>query len=85
MARRANLIQVPQRLSLATDVETAKDPVCGVEMKRKDSKTILFRPGQTVYFCSKTCLNQFLNQSIAKKTAACSGEWGTASGSLGGI
>ncbi len=69
MAHRSNLIQVSQRLSLATDLEVTRDPICGVEKKRKDFKTILFRPSHTFYFCSKECLNQFLQPSKEKKAA----------------
>ncbi len=70
MAHRANLIQVSERLSSTTDLEMKRDPVCGVEKKRSDFKTMLFRSDRTIYFCSKDCLNQFLQSRQEKKVAA---------------
>lgn len=70
MAHRSNFVQVPQRLAVVTDIETTRDPVCGVEKRRRDFKTVLFRPGQTIYFCSKDCLNHYLYQQAREKQAA---------------
>ena len=70
MAHRTNLIQVSERLESPSNLEVSRDPICGVERKRRDFKTILFRRDQTVYFCSRECLNQFLHSASEKKMAA---------------
>jgi hypothetical protein len=70
MAHRANLVQVSERLSSTTDLELIRDPVCGVEKKRTDFKTILFRSNRTFYFCGKDCLNQFLHPDKEKRWVA---------------
>jgi YHS domain-containing protein len=52
--------------------EEVTDPVCGMKLERRASKHILFRPDETVYFCSKECKQRFLDPTFrreAKKTA----------------
>jgi YHS domain-containing protein len=70
MAHRSHLVQVIETLSSTTDIEMQQDPSCGVEMKRKDFKQVLFRPGKTMYFCSKDCLNAYIHPSKEKRSAA---------------
>lgn len=43
------------------------DPNCGMKMKHKDVKHILFRAEGPLYFCSKECEGEFIRK---KKTAA---------------
>ncbi len=44
-----------------------RDPNCGAELKREEARYMLFRPGQTYYFCSRECREEYLRPEYLKK------------------
>lgn len=46
-------------------IDTAKDPVCGMKVSKKDSISREIN-GQTYYFCSKNCANEFQRNNPVK-------------------
>lgn len=71
MAHRTNVIQVPIEFPKdAGDKEQdviIKDLTCGKEMPKKDSRHVLFRAGEPLFFCSKACRDKFLSSGISEK------------------
>jgi YHS domain-containing protein len=70
MAHRSNIIQVNKNPDSNTSPDTITDPVCGMKLPKKEAKSVLFRPDQTYYFCSKDCQNQFLYPKKTQKKAS---------------
>ncbi|QQS33537.1 MAG: YHS domain-containing protein [Acidobacteriota bacterium] len=50
--------------------ETFIDPVCGMEVAPAAATGSLNQNGETYYFCSAGCLQQFVNPT-EKETASC--------------
>lgn len=61
MAHRANIIQVAESLEFTDLPYKVRDPVCQVEIIRKFSKHVLARESETFYFCSKECMETYMN------------------------
>ena len=38
----------------------AKDPVCGMKVKKKEASATLEHGGKTYYFCSDSCKKEFI-------------------------
>jgi YHS domain-containing protein len=60
-------------MSQQTGDDTAKDPVCGMTMKRSEAKATFDYSGKTYYFCSAGCKDTFVKDPekyIQKKEEA---------------
>ncbi len=62
-------------ITLAVTGETAKDPVCGMEVNPANTSFSLDSPHGKIYFCSQQCLDKFTaNPSAYVPAASGSGE-----------
>lgn len=69
MAHRSNVTQVSEKIETQDwSKNTVEDPVCGMKLERRTSKHVLFRPDETVYFCSRVCLDKYV-KGQGKKAA----------------
>ncbi len=69
MAHRSNLTQVKEEIDQSGPPEMVTDPVCGMEISRKESKHLVFRGGDPYYFCSRECQQKFLSPTFKKPAA----------------
>jgi YHS domain-containing protein len=70
MAHRSNVISVLKDPVGNLQSEKVTDPVCGMVLTKKDSRSVLFRENDTFYFCSRDCQQKFLNPKKKTKAAA---------------
>jgi YHS domain-containing protein len=70
MAHRTNVTPVAAHLKASDPMEIVTDPNCGMQIRKKDSKSLLFRKDETYYFCSKTCQQQFTSPKQQRKSTA---------------
>ena len=68
MAHRTNVIPVKEKISSSESENEVRDPVCGRVLQRKDSRNMLFRGDDVIYFCSRECEMNYLYP--AKKKAS---------------
>jgi|GEM_PF-3772094 len=69
MAHQRDLHVVQQNFEGENPGEEVQDPVCGMTLERAASKHIVFRPSETIYFCSRECKDRFLSPTYRSKTA----------------
>jgi YHS domain-containing protein len=67
MAHQTDMHVVHRDFKSEASEEEVVDPVCGMKMHRKDSRHVLFRKDETIYFCSRRCEEQFLEPPWKKK------------------
>lgn len=70
MAHRSNVIPVLKGSGGNLESEKVTDPVCGMQLTKKEAKSVLFRENDTYYFCSRDCQQKFLNPKQKAKNAA---------------
>ncbi|MCM2324454.1 MAG: hypothetical protein NDJ90_14445 [Oligoflexia bacterium] len=61
MAHLVNVTPVHVSIETTDPEELVTDPVCGKELRRHDSKNMVFRETETTYFCGKECQQEFLS------------------------
>ena len=69
MAHQTDVHTVHQSFKSENPSEKVIDPVCGMELERQNSKNMLFRGTDTIYFCSRQCEEKYLDPKY-KKTQA---------------
>ncbi|MEO5969934.1 MAG: hypothetical protein ABIQ95_08400 [Bdellovibrionia bacterium] len=69
MAHRTDVFQVHKGYPTRDSSETAVDPNCGKEIPQQEAKSVLFRDGEALYFCSKECREKFTASKYANKAA----------------
>ncbi|OFZ21001.1 MAG: hypothetical protein A2X94_06610 [Bdellovibrionales bacterium GWB1_55_8] len=61
MAHRTNVVSVKERVEASDSPREVTDPACGRKINPRDSKNMLFRGDDVIYFCSRECEMNFLN------------------------
>lgn len=71
MAHQTNVTQVGKNFSQDAEAsQMVQDPVCGMAMKRRDSRAVLFQEDHAVHFCSRECRDSFLRARKEPKPKA---------------
>ncbi len=53
-------------MSAATETNTVRDPICGMEIDPKTAAAVVEREGEKVYFCSTHCRDKFVGEDKAE-------------------
>jgi YHS domain-containing protein len=69
MAHRTDVFQVHQRFPTKDSSETVVDPNCGKEIIHREAKSVLFREGEALYFCSKECREKYIASQYSSRAA----------------
>ena len=70
MAHRTNVIQVTQNIPSTNMRDKVQDLVCGKNLNRTESRHLLMKEGGNLYFCSKTCREQFISGQTKLETGS---------------
>ncbi|MCM2277479.1 MAG: hypothetical protein NDJ89_05335 [Oligoflexia bacterium] len=64
MAHQVNVTPVKASLQPTDPDEKVRDPVCGMEISRRESRYVVFREMGSYYFCSKICQQEFMSPTF---------------------
>lgn len=67
MAHQTNVHVIHRSFEPENPSEKVSDPVCGTELARRHARHMLFRTGETLYFCSQGCRDKFLDPRYQRK------------------
>ena len=62
MAHRTDVTQVHKNFQIRESSKMVVDPNCGRKISYKEAQSVLFREDQTLYFCSRTCREEYITQ-----------------------
>jgi YHS domain-containing protein len=59
MAHRSDVIQIPKDFSVEEHLEMTEDRCCGKKLTKKEARHVMFLEDDTLYFCTKDCLEKY--------------------------